>query len=91
MKVQTEGLKLKPTYTPYRKRPEEEQKLPIFLVEWLESLTDEQAKIMWDMLDGVSLFELDMVDAMLDAHPNVVKANEEAGENQIDQELDPDD
>lgn len=66
----------KKMYIPYRKRSREEQTVPEFLAKFLENLSDKETKELWDFLDGINMCELDMIDVMLDSHPNVVKQNE---------------
>ena len=46
--------------------------MPEFLKQWLQSLTDEQAEVLWIYLDETRLSECDIIEIICESHPAVV-------------------
>ena len=50
--------------------------MPLFFSVWLERLNDEQAKEMWNYLDGKPGVEEEIIEVVCRAHQSMVEADE---------------
>jgi hypothetical protein len=48
--------------------------MPEFLKKFLKGLSDEEADKLWDWIDGTGDCDSQMIDTLLENHPDIVKA-----------------